>query len=296
MEFRVIAVYPNQKDRYDELYRKAHFPKEYASGGMIIMPSQRHNLRRIEAFAAQYAFPHKVGNDLHKRYITDPEKECTNIDEEILNSIFFDGSSRTLSFDGISTEELTEIAKALCESFSLYGVLLKTVPDKNLYLLRSDLPFPEYEPPVPPDPRKQRCAFLIPAADEQLKYILRAVQPRFHILQGISLQFEDGCQIDNVTCVFDCFEDETLFLRAIDGICSIYHKPCYYYQSGDAVPVRRDPLNGRTEPVPDMQIDCEKAYENGHIPLMALGFFYHGHPELHELIYDVRSAENNKTK
>lgn len=263
---------------------------------MIIMPRRRFRLRRLESIAAQYAFPHKIGNDLHTGYIASPENECANVDEEILNSIYFDGSSRTLSFDGTSKEELTEIAKAFCESFSLHGVLLKTVQDEKMCLLRSDLPFPEYEPPVPPDPQKQRCAFLIPASGEQLKYILRAVQPRFQILKGVSLRIEDGCQIDNVTCVFDCFDNETLFLHAIDGICRIYHKPYFYYQPGDAVPVRRDPLNRSTEPVQDMQIDCEKADEVGHIILIALGCFYHGHPELHELIRDVRSAENSSAK
>ena len=206
------------------------------------------------------------------------------MDEEILNSIYFDGRSKTLAFEGIGLEQIAEIALVLCEEFALHGVLLKTFPEMHLYFMRTDLPFPEYHRPVSPNPNKRRCAVLPLVPAEKMKFILRCIDRRLCIHEDVKLEANEGIIQDNMTCVFDYSGDEAWFMHLIDGICKIYQIPSYYYQPGDQMLQKRNPVNGDSEPASEVHIEMDGTSAVGNIPLMLLGCMRSRHPELEELI------------
>ena len=284
MEYTLTELDPNKTADYGNIYRKIYPPRDYASGCMIIMPGKRYNLRRINAFADRYAIQHTVGNHMHTLHIECCKKNCINVDEEILNSIFFDGKSKTLAFENIGVEQITEIALALCVEFTLHGVLLKTFPEMHLYFMRTDLPFPQYHPPVLPDPQKRRCAFLPPVQAERMTFILRCIDRRLFIYEDVTLQTDDCLLCEGMTCVIDYSGDEAWFLHLIDGICNVYQIPSYFYQPGNSVLQKRNLVSGLSEPAPEVNTVTDNARAVGNIPFMKLGCLRSRHPELRKLI------------
>ena len=289
MEYTLTELDTNQTAGCGNICRKIYPPRDCESGCMIVMPGKRYNLRRINAFADRYAIPHTVGNHMHTLHIECCKKDCVNVDEEILNSIYFNGKSKTLAFEGVGMEQITEIALALCEEFRLHGVLLKTFPEMHLYFMRTDLPFPEYHKPVPPDPAKRRCAFLPPVQAEKMTYILRCVDRGLFIYEDVKLQTDDCLLCGSMICVFDRSGDEARFLHLIDGICNVYRIPSYFYQPGSSVLQKRDPVSGSSEPAADVKVIYDNTKKVGNIPLMLLGYLRSRHPELRLLI-----AENDR--